>query len=365
MTKIKDIINYLETIAPLGYQENYDNAGLITGNKSKEVTGILLCLDALENVIEEAIQKNCNLVIAHHPIVFKGLKKINGNNYVERTIIKAIKNDIAIYASHTNLDNVLLGVNRKIADKIGLANLKILAPKAGTLQKLVTFIPEKNTSEVLSALHEAGAGQIGNYQNCSFRVAGTGTFEPNEAANPHIGKNNQLEEVSENRIEVIFPATLGTAILQALKIAHPYEEVAYYLQNIENENQEVGAGMIGNLEAPMAAQDFMDFLKDRMQLACIRHTKITGKKIARVAVCGGAGSFLLPKALKAGADAYISADFKYHEFFDAENKLVIMDIGHYESEVFTKELIYEILSKKFTNIAVNFTEQVTNPISYY
>ena len=365
MTKIKDIINYLETIAPLGYQESYDNAGLITGQKEAELSGILICLDALEGVIDEAIQKHCNLVIAHHPIIFKGLKKINGKNYVERCIIKAIKNDIAIYASHTNLDNVHLGVNRKIAEKIGLTGLKILAPKAGTLQKLVTFIPEANTGELLAALNEAGAGQIGNYKNCSFRVRGTGTFEPNEAANPYIGKQHQLEEVTENRIEVIFPTIKAPAVLRALKQAHPYEEVAYYLQNVENENQETGAGMIGLLEQPMEARDFMDQLKDRMQLSCIRHTRITNKKITKVAVCGGSGSFLLSKALQQGADAYVSADFKYHEFFDAEDRLVIMDIGHYESEVFTKELIYDIIRKKFTNITVNFTEQETNPISYY
>ena len=365
MTKIKDIINYLESIAPLGYQENYDNAGLITGHKNANITSILICIDALEGVIEEAIQKNCNLVIAHHPIIFKGLKKINGKNYVERSIIKAIKHDVAIYASHTNLDNVHVGVNRKIADKIGLTNLKILAPKTGTLQKLITFVPEANTDEVLAALSQAGAGQIGNYKNCSFRLKGIGTFEPTEAANPHIGARNQLEEVTENRVEVIFPAILAPSVMQALKDAHPYEEVAYYLQNVENQNQEIGAGMIGTLEQPMEVKKFMDHLKDRMQLSCIRHTRIINRKITKIAVCGGAGRFLLSKALQQGADAYVSADFKYHEFFDAEDKMVIMDIGHYESEVFTKELIYEIISKKFTNIAVNFTEQVTNPISYY
>ena len=365
MTKIKDIINYLETIAPLGYQENYDNAGLITGRKDENVTGILICLDALEGVIEEAIQKKCNLVIAHHPIIFKGLKKINGKNYVERTIIKAIKHDIAIYASHTNLDHVHVGVNRKIAEKIGLIDWKILAPRADTLRKLVTFVPEANSKEVLAALNQAGAGQIGNYKNCSFRVTGTGTFEPNEAANPHIGTRNQPEEVAENRIEMIFPAVKGHEVMQALKNSHPYEEVAYYLQNVENQNQEVGAGMIGRLEKPMEVKKFMTHVKERMQLSCIRHTLIVNQKIGKVAVCGGSGSFLLPKALRQGADAYISADFKYHEFFDAEDKLIIMDIGHYESEVFTKELIYEIISKKFTNIAVDFTEQITNPISYY
>ncbi len=365
MTKIKDITDYLETIAPPSLQESYDNAGLITGNPQWQLSGVLICLDALENIIDEAIAKNCNLVVAHHPIVFKGIKQLNGKNYVERVIIKAIKYDIAIFAIHTNLDNVLHGVNNKIASKLKLSKLSILAPKKQTLQKLITFVPITATKTILSALSNAGAGQIGNYKNCSFRTSGTGTFEPNDHANPNIGNPNQMEEVDEDRVEVIFPKYLGKKILDALKNSHPYEEVAYYIQNIENDNQEVGAGITGYLDTPMDATQFMDYIKENMAVTCIKHTKLLKKPIEKIAICGGSGSFLLANAIVAKADVYISADFKYHEFFDAEDRITIMDIGHYESEVFTKELIFDLLNKKFTNIAVNFTEQVTNPISYY
>ncbi len=365
MTKIKEITDYLETIAPGSYQESYDNAGLLTGDRDWEVTGVLICLDALEVVIDEAIGSRYNLVIAHHPIVFKGLKKLNGKNYVEKVIIKALKHDVAIFAIHTNLDNVFHGVNHKIASRLQLQQLSLLAPKKGSLQKLISFVPSSATTSVLNALGKAGAGQIGNYKNCSFRVSGTGTFEPGENANPSVGKINQLEEVDEDRIEVIFPKHLTGQVIEAMKLSHPYEEVAYYIQEIANENQEVGAGMVGYLDKEMEAKQFMDFLKENMAVTCIRHTKLLDKPIKKVAVCGGAGSFLLSKAIAAKADVYISADFKYHEFFDAEEKIVVMDIGHYESEVFTKELIFDLLNKKFTNIAVNFTEQVTNPISYY
>lgn len=364
MTKIKDIIQYLEGIAPAAYQESYDNARLITGNSSTPVTNLLITLDVTEEVVQEAIDKNCNLIIAHHPIVFKGLKSLTGRNYVERTVIKAIKNDIAIYAIHTNLDNVFNGVNKKICDKIGLTNTRILVPKKQVLSKLVTFIPKSDTQKVLEALHRAGAGHVGNYTHCSFRIEGTGTFKPNEEANPHIGKANLQEEVTEDRVEMILPSHLEGVVLSALKQAHPYEEVAYFMTSLTNSNQEVGSGMIGELTEEMEPFDFLKHLKDSMDLACIRHTQILPKNIKKVAVCGGSGSFLLSNAVSKGADVFITADFKYHEFFDAEDKIVIADIGHYESEVFTKELINEILSKKFTTFALNLSETVTNPISY-
>ncbi|HEY9049542.1 MAG TPA: Nif3-like dinuclear metal center hexameric protein [Ohtaekwangia sp.] len=362
--KIKDVTDYLESIAPRSYQESYDNAGLITGNNSWTVTGILVTLDCIEAVVDEAIASNCNLIVAHHPIVFKGLKKLNGNGYVERTVIRAIKHDIAIYAIHTNLDNVYTGVNRKICEKIGLKNLKILVPKKDTLSKLVTFIPVENAEEVLAALHQAGAGQIGNYKNCSFRSEGTGTFMPNEAAAPHIGKANQQEYVKEVRVEVIFPAHLESKILQALRAAHPYEEVAYYLSSLLNDNQEVGSGMTGELETPAEPLTFLQGLKNSMDLHVIRHTKIKSGQIKKVAVCGGSGSFLLPHAIQSGADIFITADFKYHEFFDADGRITIADIGHYESEVFTKELLQDVLMKKFSTFAIIFSKTVTNPISY-
>lgn len=364
MTKIKEIIQYLETIAPLQYQEAYDNAGLICGSPDDPVKGAIITLDSTEEVIDEAIDKECNLVIAHHPIIFKGLKSLTGKNYVERTIIKAIKNDIAIYAFHTNLDNVIDGVNSKICEKLGLINSTILVAKNDNLNKLVSFVPKESTSEVLSELHKAGSGNIGNYSNCSFRVEGTGTFMPKEGATPKVGETNHQEEVEENRIEVIFPAHLSGEMLNALKRAHPYEEAAYFMQPTTNRNQEVGSGMIAELKKPMPAIDFLGYLKDKMNLELIRHTKLTKDKIKKVAICGGSGSFLLKAAINKKADVFISADFKYHEFFDAEDKIIIADIGHYESEVFTKDLIYELLTKKFSNFALNLSGIKTNPINY-
>ena len=365
MTRIKEVIDHLESIAPRAYQESYDNAGLIAGNPDDEVKGVLVSLDATEDIVEEAMQNNCNMVVAHHPIVFRGLKSLTGRNYVERTVIKAIKNDVAIYAIHTNLDNVSEGVNRKICDMIGIQDPTILLPKKQTLNKLVVFVPHENADALLNALSEAGAGNIGNYKNCSFMVSGEGTFQPNEFANPTIGERGQLEKVQEQRIEVIFPAHQAGRVLAAMREAHPYEEVAYYLHTLENENQEVGSGMIGMLPEAMEAEQFLAHLKESMQLNCIRYTSPPARKIQRVAVCGGAGSFLLPQAVRRQADALVTADFKYHEFFDAEDHLMIADIGHYESEVFTKELLKELLSQKFVSFAVHLAKTNTNPVFYY
>ena len=364
MTLVKDITHYLEQIAPLSYQESYDNAGLIVGNPQTEVTGVLLTLDSTEAVVEEAISKGCNLIVAHHPIVFKGLKKLNGRNYVERTIIKAIKNDIAIYAIHTNLDHVMGGVNSMIAERLQLQNVRILSPKSDTLLKLVSFVPTEVTQKVLDALYEAGVGAIGNYDHCSFRVKGTGTFRPNEMAQPYIGSAQKDEEVTENRIEVIFPVHLQEKVLNALKQAHPYEEVAYYISVLQNLNQEVGAGTVGELRNAMTGDEFLTHLKDTMGLQMIRHTALVGDSIQKVAVCGGAGSFLLNAAIGAKADVFVTADYKYHEFFDADGRILICDVGHYESEVYTKELLQRYLSKKFVNFATILSETNTNPVFY-
>ncbi len=363
--KVKEITDYLESIAPRSYQESYDNSGLLTGDAAQDVTSVLLTLDCMEEVVDEAIAKKANLIIAHHPIIFTGLKKITGSNYVERTILKAIRNNIAIYAIHTNLDNVHTGVNKKIAEKIGLKNLKVLAPKSGTLTKLVTFIPKTNTEAVLNALYKAGAGQVGDYKNCSFQTEGTGTFMPSGDANPHIGKLNQQEHVTEDRVELIFSTHLEAEIISALKLAHPYEEVAYYLTRLVNSNHEVGSGMVGELETALEPIEFLKRLKSSMNLTTIRHTRLLEKKVKKIALCGGAGSFLLPKAISAGADFFVTADFKYHEFFDADGKITVADIGHYESEIFTKELLKEILTEKFPTFAVNFSTTDTNPVRYF
>jgi dinuclear metal center YbgI/SA1388 family protein len=361
---IRDVVSYLEAWAPPSYQESYDNAQLIVGDPNQEVRGILCALDATEEVVNEAVALGCNLIVAHHPIVFKGLKSLTGKDYVERTVLRAIREDVAIYAIHTNLDHVSTGVNSKIAQKLGLKNGRILAPKQDMLSKLVTFVPVNETATVLNALYQAGGGQIGAYQNCSFRINGTGTFIPTGAANPTIGTLGKVEEVSEDRIEIIFPSHRQGTIIHALRQAHPYEEVAYYLHRLENQHQEVGAGMVGELDEPTEEAAFLSFLKQRMNLSVIRHTKLLDRPIRRVAVCGGAGIFLLDKAKRSGADIFVTADVKYHEFFDADNQIIIADIGHYESEIFTKELIKDKLSEKFTNIALYLTNVVTNPISY-
>jgi dinuclear metal center YbgI/SA1388 family protein len=362
--RIRDVSAYLESIAPRAYQESYDNSGLLTGSPDDLIKGILVTLDCTESVVQEAVDQGANLIVAHHPVIFKGLKKLTGSNYVERTILKAIRNNIAIYAIHTNLDNILTGVNRKICEKIGLTNPKILLPKTGTLEKLVTYVPHENKEAVLNALHRVGAGQIGNYDHCSFSMDGTGTFRPNEKANPHIGESLKQEYVSEARIEVIFPAHLQRSVITALRESHPYEEVAHYLTALNNQNQEVGSGMIGELDKPQEPLEFLKRLKSSMGLNVIRHTALSEKPVKKVAVCGGAGSFLLATAIEAGAQVFITADFKYHEFFDADGKIVIADIGHYESEVFTKDLLQEVLTKKFPTFAINFSRTVTNPISY-
>lgn len=361
---IRDITSYLETIAPPSLQEDYDNCGLLTGKASTPIQKILVTLDVTEAVLDEAINQGCNLVVAHHPLIFKGIKKLSGNGYVERCIIKAIRNDIAIYAIHTNLDNVLHGVSGKIAEKLGLEQVRILLPKRSTLQKLVTFIPKKNTDQVMAEVHAAGAGQIGHYSECSFRLEGTGTFRPDQQAQPHTGTAGKLEQVEEIRAEVIFPAYLKNKIIQALVKAHPYEEPAYDVYALENTHPETGSGVVGELPQALSAKDFLNHLKNSMNLNTIRHTALSSDNIKRVAICGGSGSFLLKNAISAGADAYVSADFKYHEFFDADDRIMIADIGHYESEVYTKELIAQVLIQKFTNIATLISEVNTNPISY-
>lgn len=365
MPQISDVMRELEKLAPLSYQEDYDNAGLLVGDPRDVVTGVLISLDVTEEVIEEARQKNCNLIVAHHPIIFKGLKKLNGKNYVERTVIKAIQNNIAIYATHTNLDHVSQGVNRMIGERLGLENLKILAPKKQLLKKLSFFTPTESSQSVMDALFRAGAGQIGEYKNCSFRVEGTGTFLPGKDAIPTVGVSGRLEEVQEHRIEVMFPAHLESNVLSALRSAHPYEEVAYYVHQLENENQEVGAGAIGTLASPLAVDDFLQLLKTRMNTGVVKYTASAGKTIQRVAVCGGAGSFLLGHAKRAQADVFVTADYKYHEFFDAENSIMICDIGHYESEVFTKDLLYNYLSGIFSNFALCLSDVNTNPVKYF
>ncbi|MFN2429388.1 MAG: Nif3-like dinuclear metal center hexameric protein [Cryomorphaceae bacterium] len=365
MTRIKDIIHSLEAWAPVSYAENYDNVGLIAGGSSNEISGVLVSLDCTEAVVDEAIAKNCNLIVSHHPIVFKGLKRLTGSNYVERTVIKAIKNDIALYAIHTNLDNIEGGVNKKISDLLGLESTRILAPKSNRLEKITFFVPKDHAETVRNALFKAGGGEIGNYSNCSFNLLGEGTFLPGADAEPFIGNAGNLQVEAEMRIEVMYPDYLRRKILEALKDAHPYEEVAYYIHQLENANETIGSGMVGNTTAPFEPMEFFSHIKQSMKLQVFKHTGICKDAIRSVAVCGGSGSFLLRDAMAARADVFITSDFKYHEFFDAEDKIIIVDIGHYESERFTIDLIADFLSKKFSTFATHLTGVVTNPIHYF
>lgn len=362
--KIGELISWLESYAPPSYQESYDNASLITGNRNDLVTGVICSLDCTEEVVDEAISLGANLIVAHHPIVFKGLKSFTGRNYVERTVIKAIKNDIAIFAIHTNLDHVSNGVNKRICDRLGLINTRILLPKKQLLSKLEFFVPSAEKEQVLKAIYQAGAGKIGEYSDCSFQTEGTGTFTPSSKANPTIGKQGKPETLEEVKVEVLVSNHLIGKVLGQLKSSHPYEEVAYYLTSIENEHQDVGAGMVGELPEPMKETDFLDYLKEKMDLKVVKHTSFLQKEIKKVAVCGGTGIFLLNQAKRANADVFITSDVKYHEFFDTEGQLILCDIGHYESEIFTKELLGELLSQNFPNIALYLTKVVTNPTSY-
>lgn len=360
-----EAIQVLEQAAPLSYQEGYDNAGLLTGNSNWNCTGILCTLDATEQVIMEAKERRCNLVVAHHPIIFGGLKKITGRNYVEKSVISAIKHDIVIYAIHTNLDNVLHGVNNRIADRLGLVSRRILAPKDGQLMKLCSFVPLAQADELRTALFEAGAGHIGRYSDCSFNVEGTGTFKGGAGTNPFAGNPGELHREKEVKLEVIFPAHLQSRLVAALLKSHPYEEVAYDIIPLANEHPEVGSGLIGELPEPVTEEGFLHILKNAFELSIVRHTPLLGKKIQKVALCGGAGSFLTGRALAAGADVYVTADVKYHEFFDANDRLVIADIGHWESEQYTSELLVELLQAKFPTFAVLKSATKTNPVQYF
>lgn len=362
--KIQDITNYLESIAPLSTQEHYDNSGLIVGDPKRTVRKALICLDSTEEVLKEAKRRKCDLVIAHHPIVFSGMKRFNGTDYVQRAIMYAIKNDIAIYAIHTNLDNSRMGVNKKIADKLGLKDLQILSPMQGQLKKLVVFCPEQQASKVRKAMGDAGAGTIGEYDHCSFSLQGDGRFRANNGSKPYVGKKGEVHTEAEERIEVIYEAHHERAVLNAMLRAHPYEEVAHDIYSLDNVQPYRGAGMVGELKRPLKEKEFLATVKRRMKSGVIKHSNLLGNKVMRVAICGGSGSFLLPAAIAAGADMFITSDYKYHQFFDAEDRIVIADIGHYESEQFTIQLLGDLLREKFPKFALHFTEVNTNPINY-
>ncbi len=362
--KIKEILNILEEMAPLAYAENFDNVGLLVGNQNDEATGVLVCHDALESVIDEAIAKKCNLVVCFHPILFSGLKKITGKSYVESAVLKAIKNDIAIYAVHTALDNHKNGVNKIFCNALGLKNTKVLVPKQNFIQKLVTYTIPENVEKVRNALFDAGAGKIGNYEDCSFNSQGIGTYMGNENSNPEIGERFEFVETQEIKIEVTFEKHLQSKILKALFSNHVYEEVAYEIYDLQNSHQNIGLGMIGELENPMSEMEFLKFVKDKMQCGGIRHSQLLDKPIHKVAVLGGSGSFAIKNAIQANVDVFLTSDLKYHNFYEAENQIVLADIGHFESERYTKNYIVDFLKEKITNFAIVLSEENTNPVKY-
>lgn len=365
MTTVKDICNILDAFAPPVYQESYDNAGLLVGNPQMELTGVVFSLDITEAVIDDCISKKANMIVAHHPIIFKGLKRLTGTDYVQRTVLKAIKHNIALYASHTNLDSVVGGVNYKICEKLQLKDVTILSEKQNDLLKLVTFAPSNYVKQIHKALFDAGCGHIGAYDSCSFNMEGKGTFRALEGTNPFVGEVDELHEEKEMRIEVVLPVHLQYKALSVLKKAHPYEEVAYDIYALQNTNPTVGLGCVGVLEKAMPVEEFLSMTKDVFRLKVIKHTELCKKQIQKVAVCGGSGSFLLKEAIASGADIFVSGDFKYHEYFDADNRIIIADIGHYESEYCSIEIFNELITKKIPNFATYFTDVNTNPINYF
>ena len=362
--KIKQIVSALERFAPLPLQDGFDNAGLQIGLTEAEATGALLCLDVTEAVLDEAIASGCNLIISHHPLIFKGYKSITGKDYVERCILKAIKNDIVIYSAHTNLDNAPGGVNFKIAEKIGLKNVRILDPKESSLIKLVTFVPSAQAEEVRNALFTAGCGCIGNYDSCSYNTEGEGTFRAQEGSHPFCGTVGELHRETEVRIETILPEYKKGEVIRALLSKHPYEEPAYDLYPLHNSWAQVGSGIVGELEEPESELEFLKRIKKRFEVGCLKHNKLTGRLIQKVSLCGGAGAFLIPQAVRSGADVFITGEIKYHDYFGRETDILLAEIGHYESEQYTKEIFYSIIRDLFPNFALQFSKVNTNPIKY-
>lgn len=363
--KVNEICSYLETIAPLSYQESFDNSGLILGHPDNLVSKVLLCLDLSREVMEEAIANDCNLIISHHPLIFKGVTKILTGDPLADILTAAIKNGISVYAIHTNLDNSLEGINGMLMKKIGISSFRVLSPKQGVLAKLATFCPSAYADQVRTALFQAGAGHIGNYDQCSFNVAGKGSFRASESANPFVGEKNQLHFEEEIKLEVIFPLYLQQTMINTLLKNHPYEEVAYDIYALQNNFEKVGSGAVGDLPDYMSEEGFFKRIKEIFQIPYIRHTKFRGQPVKRIAICSGSGSFLMQEVRLTGADVFLSGDLKYHDFFLPGDRFILADIGHYESEQWVKEWLYDVLIEKFPNFAVLISEINTNPVNYF
>lgn len=362
--KISDITSAIEEYAPLSLQESYDNSGMQVGDKRWEATGALLCVDVTEDVVEEAIENGINLIISHHPLLFKGIKSITGSNYIERCIIKAISNDIAIYSAHTNMDNADKGVSYRMAEKLGLDNIVPLVPVSGIMMKITVFVPESHADAVRTALFAAGAGMIGNYDSCSYNMAGYGTFRAKEGANPYCGTIGELHCEDETRIEAVFPSYKKQEVVTQMQKAHPYEEPAYDIIKLENPLKGTGSGAIGELMYPMDEVDFLERIKSVFHCGALKHSALTRKKVRKVAMCGGSGAFLIGEAMKAEADVYITAEIGYHDYYRAEGDILLVDAGHYETEQYTKDIFCDIITKKFPNFAIHYSKVGMNPVNY-
>jgi dinuclear metal center YbgI/SA1388 family protein len=362
--KLKEISSFLDSAIPLSFQESYDNCGLQVGSANSEIKSALITLDVTDDVVDEAISAGCGLIISHHPLIFGTVKKLTEASDTERIVVKCIRNEVSVYSAHTNLDFMSGGVSMKMAEKLGLVNTVVLSPLKKRLLKLVVYVPENYLEKVMDTVFEAGAGAIGNYDRCSFSHPGTGTFRAGEKAKPFVGKKGKIHFEREARFETILYEEMKNKVVDAMLAVHPYEEPAYDIYKLENETGYAGSGAVGELKEPMSKTKFLEFVSRIFSAKGIRYSDFQGKIISKVALCGGAGSFLLKDAMASGADSFITADIKYHGFFEAERRILLADIGHYESEKFAVEILYDLIIKKFPTFALRFSEINTNPINY-
>lgn len=362
--RIKELLSVIEELAPLGLQEGFDNSGIQVGDANVEATGVLFCIDVTEDVVDEAITLGCNIIIAHHPLLFKSLKSITGKSYIERCVVKAIKNDILIYAAHTNLDNAQYGINHYLGKLLNLQNQRILAPQKDKLVKLATYVPHSHSEQVRMALFNAGAGSIGDYDQCSYNINGQGTFRAGETSHPFTGTIGKLHLEPEIKIEVVLPSIKTKDIVRALLAIHPYEVPAYDIYNLNNEWEQAGSGIVGTLPEEMDEENFLYYLKDVLDLQSVQFSKLRNKPIRDVAIAGGSGSFLIPQAIAYDADIFITGEVKYNDFYDVEDKLLLAVVGHYESEIFTKNVMFDYLSEKYPTFAIYMAGTDKNPVKY-
>ncbi len=366
---VNDVIKYLEGWAPKETAWQKDNTGLQIGATESKIKNIFLCLELTEIALSEAVEKNCNFIITHHPFIFQPLKKIDiTNDKNSKLIEKIIKNDITLYSFHTNLDFTKNGVSFALAKKLDLKNISFLENQESNQFKLVVFVPGNNLNEVLDAIFNSGGGKIGEYEKCSFQVPGKGTFEGSENSNPAIGKAQNFEKVDEIRLEILIDSWNLKKVISAMIEAHPYEEPAFDVYPLQNKNVNFGFGAIGNLENSLSENDFLNFVKEKLNLINLRFVKGKSGSIKKVAVCGGSGSDLLKQAILQKADAFITADVKYHTFHDAEDEILLIDAGHYETEILVfdevKTKLEKLILKYNSDSEIFVFSQSTNPVRY-